>query len=360
MPPLSIMIKPASSLCNLRCKYCFYCDVAAHRDVFSLGKMELSTAENLIKSALSFASGCSVAFAFQGGEPLIAGKEYFENFVSLVNRYNTKGSEIYYSIQTNGTLVDDEWARFFRDNRFLVGLSLDGDYEGNKFRVDANGQNSYYKITKAANKFIKHGVEFNILTVLTGYCAENAERIYKHFRSMGYRYLQFIPCLRPMGDSTQSELYMTADQYADFLIRIFNLYVKDFTKGNYMSVRQFDNWVRMYLGERPEQCGLCGYCTHQFVAEGNGNIYPCDFYCTDEWLLGNINEISLEEMAECERATRFIKESLTVDERCKNCRFFPICRQGGCKRNRESADYCSSYMKFFSSCMPLFRLFTKR
>ena len=90
MPPLSIMIKPASSLCNLRCKYCFYCDVAAHRDVFSLGKMELSTAENLIKSALSFADGCSVAFAFQGGEPLIAGLDYFRGFVSLVKRYNVK------------------------------------------------------------------------------------------------------------------------------------------------------------------------------------------------------------------------------------------------------------------------------
>ncbi len=359
MPPLSIMIKPASSLCNLRCKYCFYCDVAAHRDEFSLGKMEPSTAENLIKSALSFAEGCSVAFAFQGGEPLIAGKEYFEKFVSLVNKYNSRGSEIFYSIQTNGTLVDDEWARFFRENKFLVGLSLDGDYEGNKFRVDAQGQNSYYKITRAANKFVKHGVEFNILTVLTGYCAENAERIYKHFRSMGYKYLQFIPCLRPMGDNTQSELYMTSEQYADFLIRIFNLYVKDFTRGNYMSVRQFDNWVRMYLGERPEQCGLCGHCTHQFVAEGNGNIYPCDFYCTDEWLLGNINEKSLEEMAESETAVKFIKESLPVDEKCKGCRFYPICRQGGCKRNRESADYCSSYMRFFSSCLPLFRLFRK-
>ena len=161
MPPLSIMIKPASSLCNLRCKYCFYCDVAAHRDEFSLGKMEISTAENLIKSALSFAGGCSVAFAFQGGEPLIAGKEYFKSFVALVDKYNTKNSQIYYSVQTNGTLVDDEWAGFFRENKFLVGLSLDGDYEGNKFRVDANGQNSYYKITKAANKFIKNGVEFN-------------------------------------------------------------------------------------------------------------------------------------------------------------------------------------------------------
>lgn len=359
MPPLSIMIKPASSLCNLRCKYCFYCDVAAHRDVFSLGKMEESTAENLIKSALSFAEGCSVAFAFQGGEPLIAGKEYFENFVSLVKRHNSRNSEIFYSIQTNGTLVDDEWARFFHDNKFLVGLSLDGDYEGNKFRVDDKGQNSYYKITKAANKFIKHKVEFNILTVLTGYCAENAERIYKHFRSMGYKYLQFIPCLRPMGDTTQSELYMTTDQYADFLIRIFNLYVKDFTRGNYVSIRQFDNWVRMYLGERPEQCGLAGHCTHQFVAEGNGNIYPCDFYCTDEWLLGNINDKSLQEMAKSKTAYNFIKESLDVSERCKSCRFYALCRQGGCKRNRESGDYCSSYMKFFSSCLPLFRLFRK-
>lgn len=359
MPPLSIMIKPASSLCNLRCKYCFYCDVAAHRDVFSLGKMEPSTAERLIKSALSFADGCSVAFAFQGGEPLLAGKDYFRQFVDLVKRHNVKGSEIYYSIQTNGTLVDDEWAKLFHDNKFLVGLSLDGDYEGNKFRVDAQGQNSYYKIVRAANKFTKHGVEFNILTVLTGYCAENAERIYKHFRSMGYKYIQFIPCLRPMGDSSSSELYMTGEQYADFLIKIFNLYVKDFARGNYVSIRQFDNWVRMYLGEKPEQCGLMGHCTHQFVAEGNGNIYPCDFYCTDEWLLGNINEKSLEEMATGKKAYEFIKESIAVNDKCKKCSYYPICRQGGCKRNRESADYCSSYMKFFSSCLPLFRMFRR-
>lgn len=359
MPPLSIMIKPASSLCNLRCKYCFYCDVAAHRDVFSLGKMEISTAENLIRSALAVADGCSVAFAFQGGEPLLAGKEYFEAFVSLVKKHNEKNSRIFYSVQTNGTVVDDAWAKFFHDNEFLVGLSLDGDYEGNKFRVDASGQNSYYKIIKAANKLTKHKVEFNILTVLTGYCAQNAERIYKHFRSMGYKYIQFIPCLRPMGENTQSELYMTSEQYADFLIRIFNLYVKDFTRGNYMSIRQFDNWVRMYLGERPEQCGLCGFCTHQFVAEGNGNIYPCDFYCTDEWLLGNINEKSLEEMANGQVAHDFIKESLQVSQKCKQCRFYPLCRQGGCKRTRESADYCDSYKKFFSSCLPLFRLFGK-
>lgn len=359
MPALSIMIKPASSLCNLRCKYCFYCDVASQREVTSFGVMKEGTAEKLIKSALDFADGCSIAFAFQGGEPLIAGLDYFKFFTQKVNEHNLKKSEIYYSVQTNGTLVTDEWARFFRDNKFLVGLSLDGDFEGNKFRVDEKRQNAYYKIISAANKLKKHQVEFNILTVLTGYCAENAERIYKYFRSNGYKYIQFIPCLRPMGDNTQSELYMTNEQYADFLIRIFNLYVKDFTRGNYISIRQFDNWVRMFLGERAEQCGLMGHCTHQFVAEGNGNIYPCDFYCTDEWLLGNINDDSLESMAKGDKARQFIMESLGVRKECKECKYYPICRGGGCKRNRESEDYCLAYKRFFSACLPLFRAFRK-
>ena len=359
MPPLSIMIKPASSLCNLRCKYCFYCDVAANREVFSLGKMNEETAEKLIKDALGFAEGSSVAFAFQGGEPLLAGMDYFKFFTEAVNKYNTKGSEIFYSLQTNGTLINDEWARFFTENKFLVGLSLDGDYEGNKFRVDANNQNSYYKIITAANKLKKHKTEFNILTVLTGYCAENAERIYKYFRAQGFGYLQFIPCLRPMGDDTESELYMTPKQYSDFLIRIFNLYVKDFARGNYISIRQFDNWVRMYLGERAEQCGLMGHCTHQFVVEGNGNVYPCDFYCTDEWCLGNLSDMTLEEMAKSKQAFEFIKESIAVPEKCKNCRFYPLCRAGGCKRNKVSADYCESYKTFFGACLPLFRVFRK-
>lgn len=359
MPPLSIMIKPSSSLCNLRCKYCFYCDVAAQREDFSFGIMKKETAENLIKSALSFANGESVAFAFQGGEPLMAGVEYFENFVDTVKKYNTKKSRIFYSIQTNGTFVDDRWAAFFRKNEFLVGLSLDGDYERNKFRVDANGQNAYYKIIKAADKFKKHGVEFNILTVLTGFCAQNSEKIYKFFRDNGYKYLQFIPCLRPFGDKSESELYMTDEEYADFLIRIFNLYVKDFLRGNYVSIRQFDNYVRLFLGDRAEQCGMCGHCTHQFVAEGNGNIYPCDFYCTDEWLLGNINETDLCSMANSQKARDFIMESLKVPEECKKCRYYPLCRAGGCKRQRSDIDYCKAYKKFFSSCLPLFRMFTK-
>lgn len=351
------MIKPASSLCNLRCKYCFYCDVSTKREDFSFGCMTHETAEKLIRSALAFADGDSVAFAFQGGEPLIAGMEYFKFFTDTVRKYNVKNSRCFYSVQTNGTLLTDEWADFFTENEFLVGLSLDGDYEANRFRVDADGQNSFYRILKAAEILKRHKTEFNILTVLTGYCAENAERIYKYFRSNGFRYLQFIPCLRPFGETVESELYMTNEQYADFLIRIFNLYVKDFVRGNYVSVRYFDNLVRLRLGQKSEQCGTCGHCTHQFVVEGNGNVYPCDFYCTDEWLLGNIESSELSDMANGKKAAEFIRESLAVPPKCKKCRFYPLCRAGGCKRQRQDRDYCEAYKAFFSACLPLFHMF---
>ena len=357
MPPLSLMIKPASSLCNLSCEYCFYRDVSEHREHLGFGKMDRETAYILIKKSLEFADGEPAAFAFQGGEPTLAGLDYFKFFVDTVNELNTKNSKVFYSIQTNGTTTNAEWASFFAGNNFLVGLSLDGDYDGNKFRKKPNGENSFYKITSAAQILTRHHVDFNILTVLTGYCAENGERIYKYFRSKGFKYLQFIPCLRPFGSQEQSELYMTCEQYADFLIKVFNLYVKDYVRHDYVSIRQFDNWVRSYLRQPTEQCGIMGHCTHQFVSEANGNIYPCDFYCTDEYLLGNIKDGDLKEMVNSKIARDFIRESLAVPERCKKCNVYPICRAGGCKRTQLSEDYCKAYKKFFTSCLPLFRVF---
>ena len=183
------MIKPASSLCNLSCEYCFYRDVSEHREHLGFGIMEKGTAEILIKKSLDFASGEPVAFAFQGGEPTLAGMDFFRFFVEKVRSLNTKKSPVFYSIQTNGTTINGEWADFFRDNGFLVGLSLDGSYEDNKFRKKPDGTNSYYKITSAAEILKRHGVEFNILKVLTGYCAENGEKIYKYFRSQGFYYV---------------------------------------------------------------------------------------------------------------------------------------------------------------------------
>ncbi|MDD6061116.1 MAG: SPASM domain-containing protein [Oscillospiraceae bacterium] len=357
MPPLSVMVKPASSLCNMRCRYCFYGDVADSRSVKSFGIMQAHTAENLVRKTLAFADGCSVAFAFQGGEPLLAGLDFFQNFVALVERYNTKNSPIFYGLQTNGTLLSDEWAQFFRTHRFLIGLSLDGDLQGNRFRLDADGSNAYRKIMDGAEILKKHGVDVNILTVLTGACADRIDEVYKALTAKGFKYLQFIPCLRPFGETADNEMTLTVRQYAKYLIHGFNAYVKDYVRGDYTSVRYFDNLVQLYLGNSPEQCGMCGHCMHQFVAEGNGNIYPCDFYCTDEWLLGNINDSDLNTLAHSQRATDFLKRSIQTQEKCKACRYYPLCRSGGCYRQQSDRDYCEAYKAFFSACLPLFRVF---
>lgn len=354
---LSVMIKPASSICNLRCRYCFYHSLADSRETYSFGIMSGETAKNVIRKSVDFARGGSVCFAFQGGEPLFAGKEFFENFVCEANKYANGKCKLYFTMQTNATLIDDEWAQFFAKHGFLLGVSLDGDQDANRFRVDSEKNYTFPKVKAAIEILKSHNVQFNILTVATGYTADNIEKIYGYLTGQGFRFLQFIPCLRPFGSNEESQLYMTCEQYGDYLIRLFNLYVKDYVKGRYVSVRQLDNYVRLFLGQRPEQCGTMGYCTHQFVIEGNGNVYPCDFYCADEWLLGNINESTLEQLAESQKAKDFIAQSLQVPQKCKQCAYYRVCRGGGCKRMREDRDYCQAYKKFFGACLPLFRVF---
>ncbi len=359
MPPLSIMIKPASSLCNMRCEYCFYRDTASLRENSDYGLMTKATAREIIEKALRFADGDGVSFAFQGGEPLIAGLPYFYAFTDAVRELNRKNSPVCFSVQTNGTLVTEEWARFFHKEKFLVGLSLDGDREDNRLRKTADGQDTWQRVIDAAELLRRYKAEFNILTVLTGYCADNAERIYRFFSDKGFRYLQFIPCLRPFGDKSESELYMTQEQYARFLISLFRLYAKDYEQGRYVSIRQFDNYVGLFLRQEAEQCGMRGCCTFQFVIEANGNVYPCDFYCTDEWLLGNIQEDDFSGFVTGELQKEFIRESAVVPEKCAHCRFYRLCRAGGCKRFRADRDYCLSYTRFFEASLPLFCVFLK-
>ncbi|MDE5990037.1 MAG: SPASM domain-containing protein [Clostridia bacterium] len=354
---LSIMIKPASSICNMRCKYCFYHSLAESRESFSYGIMTQSTAENLIIKALDFCDGGSIYFAFQGGEPLFAGKEFFINFVSMVDKHNTKGCKIYYNLQTNGTLIDQEWADFFAENKFLLGLSLDGDQDANRFRLDRDLNYTFPTVKASMDLLKERGVDFNVLIVSTGYTADHIESVYKYFKSQDIKFLQFIPCLRPFGDKSESDLYMTVSQYSSFLIKLFNLYVKDYVKGEYVSIRQFDNYVRLFWGEHAEQCGMNGFCSRQFVIESNGNVYPCDFYCLDEWLLGNVNSNDFTQLASAQKADEFTRGSFSISSKCKACPYVRLCRGGGCKRSKEDRDYCQAYQQFFGACLPLFRVF---
>lgn len=352
MHSLSLMIKPASSMCNLRCEYCFYHSLSQNRESYSYGLMSYEVADNLIDKAIEFAKGNTINFAFQGGEPLLRGKDFFQHFVDRVLSKNFKG-KIQYSIQTNGTLIDEEWCKFFRRYNFLVGVSLDGNKKTNALRVDQEGNNSFDKIMNGINLMKKNGLDYNILTVITRAIYDNIEEIYEFYKKNDFRYLQFINCLRPFNCKEIADYYINVEEYGEFLIKLFSMYYEDFMNDNYISIRQFDNFISLVANKGAEQCGMGGHCTYQTVVEANGDLYPCDFYCIDKYKLGNILETNFFELDKNKVAIDFIKESFEVDDRCKNCNYYKLCYNCGCKRYREDLDYCKAYKKFFDYSLEL-------
>lgn len=357
MPPVSIMFKPASSSCNLACEYCFYHSLAKNREMPSHGRMSAELFRDVIVKAFDFTRGAPVMLSFQGGEPLIAGKRFFRDAWEIIDENNIYNSTVYIGVQTNGTLIDDEWCEIFKGKNALIGLSLDGDAEANAFRKDIDGKPTFDKVLNAAKLLQKHGVDFNILTVLTKQVSERINRIYLFFKKQGFKHLQFIPCLKPLGgeeERSQTDFYMTSEDYSNFLNRAFSLYTRDYIDGKYTSVRQFDNFVRLAHSRRAEQCGMNGYCSHQFVIEADGETYPCDFYSTDEYSMGNIKDTDFQKLSEHPVAVKFIKDSLGIEEKCKECDYFMLCR-GGCKRERLDMDKCRAYKKFFPYALPHFK-----
>ncbi|GAB6167885.1 SPASM domain-containing protein [Clostridium carnis] len=354
---ISILIKPASSLCNLNCKYCFYKDVASNRDSYSNGIMTEETVENLIKNVFS-SSYKAISFAFQGGEPTLAGLSYFSNFINIVKKYNTQNVYIRYSIQTNGYTIDTEWGEFFKENEFLVGISLDGPKDINdELRVIHGFKGSFNTVMKSINILKKFDVPFNILCVLTAFNSKHINKVYNFYKKENLNYLQFIPCLEPLDSNSEMNKYsLQNNDYTHALNTLFKLYKKNYFDGNYTSIRLFDNYVQMLLGEPPENCGVSGICSCYFVVESNGDTYPCDFYSLDKYKLGNININSFEEMRNSKTAINFINESKNIDSKCLNCKHFRLCR-GGCKRYRTSLSenvipfnyFCESYYNFFEN-----------
>ncbi len=347
---ISVMLKPASSNCNLSCEYCFYRSLSEQRQEFTKGMMSTETAQKVVDRALEFADGGNVYFTFQGGEPLLRGLGFYEDFVSYVKKKNTMGCKVSFCLQTNATLIDDAYAEFFKENGFLVGASLDGDAELNSYRKFADGSDSFEDTVRGIKLLEKYAVDFNVISVLTKRTAADFRKAYRFFKGSGWRYMQFIPCLRPLDGDCDESLYMDCDDYAKFLSGAFNIYYNSLMRSDFVSIRMFDNYVLLNQGRNAEQCGMNGCCSTQFVVEGDGSVYPCDFYCTDEWYLGNINDSDFNEMYHSQKAVEFLKESFKLDEKCGKCQYFYLCRGGGCKRLRRDMDYCDSYRAFFDSC----------
>lgn len=357
MGPLTLLIKPASGSCNMRCKYCFYADEAENREVASYGMMSDATLEAVVRFGLENARGVCT-FAFQGGEPTLAGLDFYRRLVAMQRAHNTRGLRVYNTIQTNGYLIDREWADFLARERFLTGLSLDGGKDVHDlYRVDARGEGTFARVMRAAQTLAAAGAEFNILTVVTAQTARSIGKIYGFFKRNHFRYQQYIACLDPIGAVRGGMPYsLTPKLYGEFLCKLFDLWYADFMRGEYVSIRWFDDLVHMCKGRAPQSCGMRGVCGPQIVIEADGGVYPCDFYVLDGLRLGTVGENTLEEMEQRRTALAFIEQSRPVEEKCRACRWYPLCR-GGCRRDREQPDgsiglnyFCESYEAFFAHC----------
>jgi uncharacterized protein len=253
-------------------------------------------------------------------------------------------------------LIDEEWVKFFSENNFLVGISIDGPKDNHDAnRIDANGSGSFNKVMKSVRLLDKYKVQYNVLCVVNNYVSRHASKVYQFFKKRGFEYLQFIPCLDSLDEQHGGNQYsLRPERFANFLVNLFDIWYLDILKGNRISIRYFDNLVGMYMGYRPEACGMTGQCENQFIVEANGDVYPCDFYVIDKWLLGNVNNMTFDELYNSESSKRFINQSVYVNLECKECKWFNICR-GGCRRDREpfvedkpgTNYYCSTFKEFF-------------
>lgn len=360
MPQLNLLIKPASSLCNMRCDYCFYRDVADHRQQPSYGIMSPEVTEAMVKNVFLHADR-GVSFTFQGGEPTLAGTAYFERFHALVNAYNKKKLPVTYSMQTNGLALPEPMIALLAKHRYLLGVSLDGmDRLHDALRRDAAGAPTAPRINQNLRLLEQYGVEYNILCVITKQAADKGTEIYKYFRNRNFGFLQFIPYVPEFGKEGEHRSFtLDSGSYGGFLSSVFRLYHRDYFRGEYVSIRQFDNYVRIAAGQPPECCGMGGRCFANLVVEADGSVYPCDFYVLDKWRMGNITKDPIPELLKSRAAEAFVKESFAVDAACKNCKYLPVCR-GGCRRHREAPDgqlglnrYCQAYRAFFKRNMPL-------
>ncbi len=354
----SAMIKPVSGMCNMHCEYCFYRDEAQNREIGCYGRMSLETLKNIIRRTMLNSRGYA-GYLYQGGEPTLAGLDFFRAAVEYQKRYNRSGVQVHNALQTNGYAISEEWCRFFRQENFLVGLSVDGTGElHDRYRHDLQGGGTYDRVMRTAELFDRYGVEYNILTVVTKDLAEQIETVYEAYRRRGWKYQQYILCLDPLGETGSRKYSLTPEQCGNFLVRLFEAWYRDYRRGRQPYIREFSNYVRILRGYPPENCAMAGACSVQNVVEANGNVYPCDFYVLDEYCLGNYNQDKYARIQECQAARDFTARSRRLSKRCRACDFYDLCR-GGCFRNRvrESEGegweniFCPGYRRFFEECL---------
>ncbi len=358
MPPLSVLMKPSSSQCNMSCDYCFYCDEAEKRSTSSFGFMTEQTLKNIIRKTMPHAQGM-IAYSYQGGEPTLRGLDFFKQAVAYQKQYNKNNLRVDNSLQTNGLYITEEWCRFFKEHNFLIGVSIDGTPAiHNSMRHTRKGEDTFARIEASTKLMDAYQVDYNILTVVTPKIAQSIKEVYAYYKEKGWNFQQYIACLDPLGEERGlTPLSLTPKLYGQFLIDLFDLWYADLLDNKQPFIRQFENYVGLVIGYAAESCDMRGTCGIQTVIEADGSAYPCDFYMLDDYCLGNFNDTRLQQMDARRKEIGFIEKSFQIDPACKTCEHYALCR-GGCMRCRDyysEGDYytnyfCEGYRMFFDAC----------
>jgi len=357
MKQIELLIKPVSFDCNLNCEYCFY-RKTSNLYPGRFHHMSEKVLEKLISESMRYSEGRTCVFSWQGGEPLLAGLDFFRKAIALEKKYGKQGQIVSNSIQTNGTMLNMEWIRLFRDYNFLIGISLDGPPQiHNRYRRYPSGKGSFEKVMEGINLLRKGGVEFNILATIGKETGSNPEEILDFFLSEGFFYVQFIPAVDRTHDRI-ADFSLTPTQYGDFLCRLFDRW---WNRGSpLISLRQFDSILEILLQGNSSFCKFRNQCGQYIVVEFNGDTYPCDFFVRKEWKLGNIFQTSIKRLFE-EAKSRFGKWKEKAPSDCSSCHWNFICHNG-CpwfrwikNGNMGDKDYfCEAYKKFLSSTIERF------
>lgn len=371
--PLYVMLKPVGSACNLACQYCYYLEKELLYPNNKRSWMSEETLETFIQQYFLAQTQPYVSFTWHGGEPLLRPISFYKKALKLQQKYG-KGFYIENSLQTNGTLLTDEWCRFFKENNFLIGLSIDGPATvHDAYRQTFSGKGSFQKVLNGIRLLNKHGVEWNAMAVVNAQNVKDAATFYNFFKSINCHFIQFTPiverlvphadgrCLASVNEQTQTmiPLSVTPEEWGAFLCDLFDLWIKE-DVGTYY-IQMFDATLANWVGQTPGLCTLSKSCGHASVMEHNGDVFACDHFVFPEYKRGNIHTQTITEMMYSPEQLQFGKNKWqSLPRQCKECSFLFAC-YGECPKNRFAIDaygnkglnyLCKGYKRFFAHVAP--------